>query len=359
MRDWREWVRDFSDPAVFAAERQVFAGTWHLLGPLSDIAEDGDWFTTTLAGRSVFVQRFRDEIVAFENICAHRFFPLRTEERGNGPIRCGFHGWTYNRRGEPLGVPLCEALFDQAPQDLNRTLRQVEIAICGGLIFGRLPAAEGIGLGAYLGATREPIRALTEAYPRKLGMFRQTIQANWKLAFHLTLDDYHIVSVHPDSFGADGPLREGRYRYYDLGAHSALFVDHAGLDEGAYRRFRAECTLGIVQTTAYRIIQVFPNVTVFLGMFGGVWLAGVADYQPIGPTETLCRMWLFARDDTTTDPAEADRSVAIVARVAEQDRIAAETLQQGTRQIWQQPALSRQEARIAWFDREYAAVMGR
>ena len=354
LRAARCWPREFTSAEVLAAEQAVLTRrTWQLLAMTSDIPEHGDWVRTTLFGRSVFVQRFRTEIVAFENVCAHRFYPLRTEDRGSGPIRCGFHGWLYNKAGEAVGVPKCQEFYGCEPRALGRRLAPVEVALVGGCIFGRLPGETADEpVDRYLGATLTPISAMTAAFRHPIGSFTQRISANWKAAYHLTLDDYHIVATHPDTFGAYGAVEEGWYRYFDLGRHSALFVDHAGVAPDAFRVFSTDCARGEVPHNAYRICQIFPNLTVFLVSLGCGWVLGIGDYQPVSPIETIGRMWIYGAM-SERDPAADEQALAFLRQVVEEDRIAAERLQQGVTQMWREPALSSQEQRIAWFDAVY------
>ena len=93
------WARAVVDPATFAADQARLAHVWTFLGFTHDLARDGDWITATIATRSVFVQRFGDELRGFENVCAHRFYPLRTAIRGNGPV---ISSYTDNPKGSML-----------------------------------------------------------------------------------------------------------------------------------------------------------------------------------------------------------------------------------------------------------------
>src|SRR5260370_2238755 len=106
-----DWARALVDPNAFAAEQARLAHVWTFLGLTRDVARDGDWFCASLATRSVFVQRVGAELKGFENLCAHRFYPLRHADKGHGPIVCGFHHWRYDNDGRPLGIPLCEEAF--------------------------------------------------------------------------------------------------------------------------------------------------------------------------------------------------------------------------------------------------------
>src|SRR5262245_55507283 len=131
------WAHASTNQAWFENEQEKLCHIWTLLGLTTDIANDGDWFRTTLGNRSVFVQRFGDSLVGFENVCAHGFYPLRTKGIGNGPIRCGFHHWQYNKDGLAIGIPKCQEMFGVTPRELEAKLAPIEVATCGILIFGR------------------------------------------------------------------------------------------------------------------------------------------------------------------------------------------------------------------------------
>jgi hypothetical protein len=82
------WALALTGDQEFKEEQAALGRCWTLLGVTPDLKDDGDWFRATLGGRSIFVQRFGDRIRGFENRCAHRFFPLRTSDKGNGPVVC-------------------------------------------------------------------------------------------------------------------------------------------------------------------------------------------------------------------------------------------------------------------------------
>ena len=160
-RDPAQWSREFTDPEVLRAERErLGARCWTFLGFTRDLQNDGDWIRADLWGRSVFVQRFRDRLAGFENVCAHRFFPLKTEDKGNGALRCGLHGWMYNAEGEVIGAPMCEELFGKKASELKRPLKSIEIDTCGGL-----------GLRAYAGPDG---RQYATSFPRRISWVNGT-----------------------------------------------------------------------------------------------------------------------------------------------------------------------------------------
>ena len=82
----KNWVRPMVDPKSFRNEQERLGRVWTFLGFTWDATNNGDWFRVALGARSVFVQRFGDQLKGFENRCAHRFYPLRNADKGNGPI---------------------------------------------------------------------------------------------------------------------------------------------------------------------------------------------------------------------------------------------------------------------------------
>lgn len=137
------WARSCREPEAFAEEQACFQPIWTLLCLSTDIPNDNDWVRCSLGGRSVFVQRFGATIRGFENICRHRFYPIRTRAKGSGLVRCGFHHWVYNQEGQAVGIPQCKKLFGVTPRELDARLEEIEIASCGFLIFGRFRRSKG------------------------------------------------------------------------------------------------------------------------------------------------------------------------------------------------------------------------
>jgi len=183
------WARALVDDREFKHEQSRLGHFWTVLGITHDVKNDGDWIRATLGGRSVFVQRFGDTIRGFENRCAHRSFPLRTEDKGNGPVVCGFHHWRYDKDGRAVGIPMCPEMFGVTPRELDAKLNPVEIATCGSLIFGRFPDDGATGsLEEFLGEGFPILDAMcTIAGPPN--RHKCVVKANWKLSIQITLDD--------------------------------------------------------------------------------------------------------------------------------------------------------------------------
>lgn len=354
-----------ADEAEFRAEQAALGCLWTYLGFESDIPNVDDWIRTTLGGRSIFVQRFASGVRAFENRCAHRFFPLRRADRGSGPVECLFHGWRYDARGFACDVPNCEPMYGRTAGELGARLPEVEIARCGQMLFGRLPGGPAVSLAEWLGDGFAILSQFARP-PRSRHRLETEVRAHWKLLMGITLDDYHFPTVHPGVWG--GYLSADHARYFRFGPHSAYF---AGAGESAFAEMVQECRAGELAPAGYRIFQFFPNLIVALarvpGWFGqDYWFLMVQNLVPeahdrtrslsryvqlsyaagpVGPLRRLVRF--FAR------PLVDIVFRWYVRRIHQQDFEVCVGLQSVVHQASGQPLLSLHEARVGWFEEEY------
>ncbi len=360
-----------TNAADFEAEQNALGRVWTFLCFTSDIPKTNDWLRTTLGGKSIFVQRFESGIRAFENRCAHRFFPLRKEEKGNGPVVCGFHHWRYNAEGLALGIPKCEEMFGKTPRELNARLPAVEIDICGTMVFGRFPGGNPVSLREWLGPGWDILGAMVGEPPPRNRIAR-TVGAHWKLLMEISLDDYHIVAVHPSTFGKDGYLSDKTIYYARFGAHSAYLP---GGDAATLEQIRAACAENGFVPTRYRIFQFFPNLivafiraTTYLGET--YWFALVQQLVPEAHDRTRS-VTRFIPVPFKGD-APAWRRIArrhalpwisagfgfYARKIHLEDNEACEELQKAVGLVDSDPHLAAQELRVRWFEEEYARFSG-
>ena len=356
-RDPAQWSREFTDPEVLKAEQEKLgARCWTFLGFTRDLQNDGDWIRADLWGRSVFVQRFRDRLAGFENVCAHRFFPLKTEDKGNGALRCGLHGWMYNGDGDVIGAPMCEELFGKKASELKRPLKSIEIDTCGGLVFGRMPALTGDNtprpsLAEYLGSMARPVKSMTEAL-EPMDELIVDYATNWKTWYHLTLEDYHVGSAHPKTFGVNGYIKPGTYRYFFVDPHSAVFMTEE-LHDKSFVYFQAEAAQGRLPKWGFYVFQIFPNLIVTLANS----LVVVTTFTALKTGITRTSMWWGPPkpgDGTHDKKAIFEYTKLITA----EDGLSAERMYQVAHQkIGLEPLIGGQEERIAAFDTSYVKFM--
>lgn len=346
----------FSDPVLYDEEQRLLGERcWALLGPAEWVTQDGSWMTGRIADREVFVQRFGERLVGFENVCSHRFAELRGSRRGNGAIRCPYHDWTFNSEGVPVGIPHCRELFGVSPHELrDRRLREVVVESRGGSIFGRLPGAgHGVELKAGLGRWSSLLDALGGRRLELIGDIEQTMRANWKLGFQNTLDEYHIVAVHPKSFGSGGWLSPGQFRYEDDGNGDAMILKRGGLGAiGADDVVRAVAE-GRSLPVDYAIYHYFPDL--LIGFVAGR-VVMITRYEAMAVGETRVRTYLFDLLPPDGKPLSAQKRQAMagyVRTVLEEDRDMVERWNRGMRQSWQAPLYGWQEQRLLHFERSW------
>ena len=148
----RYWLAALCNDQAFADEQQRLRSHWTFVCFASELARPNDWVRADLYGRSIFIQNFDGELRGFVNSCAHRQFPIRNADRGNGPVRCPFHHWVYDKTGRAAGIPMSKDLFGGSPKTIKAQLERVDVDTCGSLVFARLPAdGENQSLADWLG----------------------------------------------------------------------------------------------------------------------------------------------------------------------------------------------------------------
>lgn len=364
------WADAARTEEAFRREQDILGRYWTLLGVTTDLSRDGDWIRSRLGGRSVFVQRFGDELVGFENVCVHRFYPLRTEDKGNGPIRCGFHHWQYNQEGVATGIPKCQQLFGKSPKEVDARLNRIDIATCGVLLFGRIPHPDHTeSLEEYLGDGFAILQGMWNL-SRPPRYIETPIEANWKVLYHITLDDYHVVAVHPDTFGKDGYLPMKEVCYYPVARHHSAYF--WGTGENAVEEMAEACRNGTFSGGGYRIVQAFPNLLTNQFNVVGTMYVLLQQYVPLGPGRSVSRSWYapspFPPEDKGLMGNLKRRILALgspfvlpfyVKKIFHEDNAICEGVQTVANQIEGYPILGKHEERIDWFERTYAEVVGR
>ena len=299
----------------------------------------GDWRAFALGERQFVVRRTADGLRAHDNVCLHRSAQIVPHGRGQGQLRCGYHGWRYDDEGRVDATPMLEA-----PCLTRRQLASHPVVEQDGLIWmspaGRttpvLDAPEW--LADFPVATSRPFHhdALDHA-------------ANWKLLVENVIEGYHLSFVHGQSF-------------VPAGFPSTAPVSQGMSDAGSWAHTRprpdpsrsAPRTLGGAEA-GYRHVYLFPNV--FLSLTNGLVLF-VSHFHPVSPGLTrleyslLATPLLQAQRPAVIAHVQAE-AIAFTDQVLREDLVLLEASQRGlaaTRAAHQLQAL---EPRIAHFHEQY------
>ncbi|MCG5238874.1 Rieske 2Fe-2S domain-containing protein [Azospirillum doebereinerae] len=140
---------------------------WFYLCTEDDLAVPNAFVTTRVGAVPLVAQNLKGRVVAFRNVCTHRFAVIHDDPSGCGPLRCPYHGWTFDAEGVPVGLPFNPTDFQLDAEGRRRlALNPASLARCGRLVFVRV-ATEGPSLEEQLGSGLfARLSALSEDFPR-------------------------------------------------------------------------------------------------------------------------------------------------------------------------------------------------
>lgn len=273
---------DYRDPAVFAAEqRDLFAPSWQFVGFADELSAPGSWLVREIAGEPVLIQDFDGDIRALRNVCTHRFARLRAGEQGvaSGPLRCPYHGWTFDRDGVPVGIPGNAECFglDKAEKH-GLALRSYELDRIGRFLFVRVVPG-GPALADWLGPHVALLQALSDGMQAPFAQAAQPWQANWKVGVENVLEVYHVDAVHPDSFRT---VVDGTWRVAPSGLHS---IGYAGVRAEAMDWWqKAGRRLGLIPIDALAGMEGYVHLLAFPNLAIGITAGRMMSVQTLEPT---------------------------------------------------------------------------
>lgn len=198
------WVYTDKDNYRRELETIFYGPFWHFVGIDTEIPNAGDFMRATIGERSVLVTRSEDgAIQVLLNSCAHRGIEVCQAKFGSQKeIMCPYHQWTYDLKGELIGVPFRRGIKGKGgfPEDFDMSkhgLRALKVENINGALFASfdqsVPSMED-----YLGAENFFYlkRIFNGRKVKVLGYQRQRIKGNWKLYMENIKDPYHASLLH-------------------------------------------------------------------------------------------------------------------------------------------------------------------
>ena len=345
-------ARLYGSPTYFDAEMAALRDTaWHLVATTDELARPNDWVRAHVWGTDVFVQNVRGEFRGFRNVCQHRGFPLRRAPAGSGPILCDFHAWRYDGDGVAVGVARNTELFCLSREERAAfALPRVRVETAGTLVFAAIGDAVP-PLDQYLGRFAPLLRAATSKMGTSHHRWSGETQANWKLSYEVTLDDYHVQFVHPQSIG-DEAIPYWGFVYEREGLHSHMLRRRTA--DWTFPGFWAGLEQGEYEYPGYKIHHIFPSS--FLVATREALL--VTTFSPLGPDRTAVNDRLFELTHNPQDEAFWDAAVRTQRQVSDEDRRISEAQQQTIGALDRAPTFGALEQRVAWFHEAYEERVG-
>ncbi len=234
------------------------------------------------------------EVRAFVNQCSHRGAIVVPDGAGTARrFACPYHNWTYDPKGDLVGVTDRELFGDVDTSCLGLT--PLPVAERAGLIFVVLTPATPMNIDEHLCG-----------YDHVLDFFgfadwhlvsRKEIDGpNWKIAYDGYLDFYHLPFLHRDSFG---PEISNKAIYDSWGPHQRVTSPNPALlklEDLPDEEWNLDLVCGGVWT-------IFPHVS-FAGGNGGGLISQLFPGRTPGTSITVQNYFVAA------EPSDEQRAQA-------------------------------------------------
>jgi nitrite reductase/ring-hydroxylating ferredoxin subunit len=232
----------------------IFGRTWVYVGHQSEVRDPGDFKRVTFGTQPALLTR--DESGAIHvlmNRCMHRAATVCQQERGNTlRFRCGYHGWTYDSRGELVGLPYAGGYGSRLDRSRFHLAVAPRVESYRGLVFASL-SSEVEPLADYLAGAKRFIDAFMDLSPEgeiivQSGSQKYGYDGNWKLQVENGVDGYHPNFAHQSFFDTQSEaIRPSLFGLFseaavctsrDLGNGHSL-IDMSGADSGRRQMSRS------------------------------------------------------------------------------------------------------------------------
>ena len=319
---------------VWQAERQkIFNRSWQFMGPVSALAEAGQYLAIDIAGIPVFAIRGRDGVVrGFRNVCRHRGAKLLADGTGKcGLIVCPYHKWSFADTGRLVQAPWYGKDPAIIPEDWP--LQEVALSEWRGLLFAALDPDEM--LIDQLGDL--PAELADEPMERYTATDSATVSfdANWKVYTDNFVEGYHIPGTHPSFYAAID------FEAFETTAHRGFVRMTAPPREGLFYRGKW--------------LWMWPNWT--LSLFDGGM--NVSRINPTSPHHTDQHYHFFFADTSESGAEARAKSVnGTLAVVREDYQVCVETHRNYAAGAYTSGPLSgRHEKGVQYFQERVAAAL--
>ena len=278
------------------------------------------------------------KIRVFHNVCSHRGFKLLDKPCTlKNVIRCPYHSWSYDFRGNLIATPHIGGLnihetemFDKS----NSNLKEVRTTVWMDIIFVNIHDNE-LEFNEYIKPledrwskfiVKEDQHLLVHS--RDYGYFNLDVKSNWKFAIENYCESYHLPTIHPelnkisnisDHYHIQGlPNRfagQGSKKYNQLIEENKTFDN--------FKNWTKELS----KNSEY--IALFPNVMIGLHIdhFYAFWL------EPISINETKEHLAMYYVGDNSANGKEFEKmrkeNVRMWKNVMSEDIVAVEGMQEG------------------------------
>jgi p-cumate 2,3-dioxygenase subunit alpha len=324
--------RVFTDPECLEEERRrIFEKCWIYVGHESEVPHAGDYRSRNVAGRPMVLVRGDDNVIrVLLNTCTHRGALVCRQKSGNAKtFQCPYHAWTYNARGQLVGIPGEDAYSDGFSREERGLRSPAGVDSYRGFVFACFdPAAQS--LYDYLAGAREYLDLVADQSEIGMkvvaGQQSYSARANWKLLVENSYDGYHGLPTHQRYFsflsdiGVDVRSRDmaspPHQKPLDLGnGHAVLeyqsawgrpiahwvppFGEHR---KAHFEQLRAKFDRRFGKERAWRICETSRNLGIFPNLvINDIMAITVRTFYPISPDYMEVNAWALAPIDENAE----------------------------------------------------------
>ncbi len=333
----------YTSEKTFALERErLFGRLWNFVGFSTMVRERNQFFTRTIAGVPVLVQRTSAGVRAFVNQCPHRLSAIQISDVGQRPLVCPYHAWSFGPEGELRAMPNAELYRFDEHERAGICLRKLALEEVGGLLFVNL-AEQPLPLETQFTAPfLQQLREASSHLDTQVIHSRHRVHYNWKLNMENVKDYNHVPFVHPKTFlpalttqvkstgtATDAPsIVKQLIQHGQAPALSTLSYPTKAPLQPYVSWFNALCDTYGADHIYYNWF-IYPNVN-FCSVRGEHFL--LQQYEPVSPGVTNYHLWMMTarRKSASTDfTALLSTLIRGERTVIAEDTLVLERLQQG------------------------------
>ena len=196
------------DYLIFERDK-IFCDKWSVVGVGSSIPSPGDVKPYNLLGIPLILVRDKDmRIRVFHNVCSHRGFKLLDKPCNlKNVIRCPYHSWSYDLKGNLIATPHIGGLNKHQSEKFVKSksnLKEIKSKIWMDIIFVNINSNE-IDFDEYIKPlekrwskfiNKEDQKSIV--YSNDYGYFNLKVNSNWKFAIENYCESYHLPTIHPE-----------------------------------------------------------------------------------------------------------------------------------------------------------------
>ncbi len=314
----------YLDEARFVAERdKLFRTVPQPILHSSELPEPGSFLRRDLAGLPVLFTRDADGVAhAFLNVCRHRGTRLVDDERGcKSRFSCPYHAWTWNNRGELIGVPH-EAQGFPGLDRSEKGLKRLGCAERYGWIWVSAASEAAPDVDACLEGLGAEFDWFDATDSRIVHSDVEIRAVNWKIIVEGGIEAYHFRVAHRDTIAPYFFDNLSSYRLF--GPHMRSILAKRTLAEMPEQpddswRLRDHAQL---------LYSIFPSNQFLVQADHFAWIQA----EPLSASSTLIRLSTLAPKDrleSEEDLAHWAKNHAITSKTLAEDFVIGESIQSG------------------------------